>query len=818
MGFIESILLLGMSLIGYKTEKKVLINPITVFCVLWSVICFLSSLSLYTITVPRLDTYLTFLCGTISFMVGYYCIKHYLNKYQIYKCKNYGFEVELRKKLLCIIAIICILFSLFNLFNVFSQIGTLNMQKVQGALQSGEIYNHSSKVINAITFLFITPISFALPAIVASNLWNKKRDNTLLILTIILCLLRMLMTANRSTFLLLLMFLVVATYVKYLYSSKTEKKNIKKILLGIVCLGTILFVIMTLYRGHNAFRNLILNFSMPPRMFEIWSDKVAKQNIYGYGLASIFGFLYPIFYIIKNVFGLPGLPSLIQTIYDWIMMTDTLWVAPGEKITANAYVTLYWFFYLDGRLISILIGMFALGGLSAFVYLKLCSNLKNQKSIACYCMFFYLLTFSFVRLQFSVTNFSLALVFILFVAYKRKKNINQKQSVLFIDNAGNTNAGAFHSLITLVKYLQKDGITCHIAIPKKCNGKDLLEKEKIPYICLNACSYSWMIDENASLFEMLKMPIKDIIVKISSIKLSFYAWKHSITIVHENTSACYIGYYTSLLVGTKHIWHIREFMEEDFGKRIWRWKRAKKYMNKASTIICISNAIKEKYTRLLNNNNIVMIYNGIDECSFLKKREIMANPNAVNLLCVGRIGPGKGQKDLISAAALLKKRTLLTPSIIFAGTYSKEIYKEYLELAENLNVADQISFIGQVDNMPELYSKTDILCMCSKMEAFGRVTVEAMLAGNLVIGSNSGGTPEILNQGEYGILYESGNYHDLSKKIEYCLSHTKDIQLMAKKGQEYVSREFNAQLNAKNIKKVYLRLLENKTEEFVWEV
>lgn len=821
MGIIESFLFLGMSIIGYKTEKQKLVNPITVFCILWSVICFFSSLGLYTITVPKTETYLIILLGTCAFIIGYYGAKHFVKKKRIFSVdvKFKPYIVVKRTKLLYILSIICIGFSLYNLINVIMQIGTLNMQEVQGALQGGEIVNHSSKIINAITFLFITPISFALPAIVAADFWNKKRDYVLLTLTIILCTLRMLMSASRSAFMLLIMFLVLATYIKYSYSSCSEKTKIKRILLSIIGIGTILLFIMTVARGHNLFRNLCLNFSMPPRMFEIWSKKVTNHNIYGYGLTSIFGLIYPLFYIIKNIFGFATLPSLIQSIYDWIMLTDTFWVAPGEKITANAYVTLYWFFYLDGRILGIFIGMLILGALSALFYLKLSSNLNNPRSLACYCMIFYSLTFSFVRLQFSVTNFFLALLFILFIAYKRNRLIDSRPRILFIDNAGNTNAGAFYSLITLIKYLREEGIECYVAIPKKSNGKNMLEKEKIPYICLTACSYSWMIDQNSSILEELKMPIKDIIVKIASIKLSWYAKKNNINIIHENTSACYIGYYVALMTGSKHIWHIREFMQEDFGKRIWWWKRAKKYMNQADAIICISDAIKEKYSKLLSNKNTFRIYNGVDIHSFLINREIMEKSKSCYLLCVGRIGPGKGQKDLILALGELKKNYRLMPTVAFAGTYTNEILEKYSKLAKELDIIDQVQFLGQVEKINELYSKTDILCMCSKAEAFGRVTVEAMLSGNLVIGSNSGGTPEILDHGQYGILYAPSNYQDLAEKIKYCINNPKEIRKTAKSGQEYVIKKFNAEKNAANIKEVYSILLKEKEEEIIaWEV
>jgi glycosyltransferase involved in cell wall biosynthesis len=55
--------------------------------------------------------------------------------------------------------------------------------------------------------------------------------------------------------------------------------------------------------------------------------------------------------------------------------------------------------------------------------------------------------------------------------------------------------------------------------------------------------------------------------------------------------------------------------------------------------------------------------------------------------------------------------------------------------------------------------------MCSRCEAFGRVTVEAMKLGLAVVGSNTGGTLDIVQHDVNGLLYEAGDVQDLARKI-----------------------------------------------------
>ena len=143
----------------------------------------------------------------------------------------------------------------------------------------------------------------------------------------------------------------------------------------------------------------------------------------------------------------------------------------------------------------------------------------------------------------------------------------------------------------------------------------------------------------------------------------------------------------------------------------------------------------------------------------------------------------------------------------FAGSYTDDIYNEYYDLAKNLNVENQIEFLGQVDDIKRLYKDTDVFCMCSKCEAFGRVTVEAMISGKLVIGSASGGTPEILGNGEYGLLFEANNYKELANKIEYALNHKNEMRELALKGSKHAVEAFDAELNAEKIYKLYNYIL-----------
>ncbi len=77
-------------------------------------------------------------------------------------------------------------------------------------------------------------------------------------------------------------------------------------------------------------------------------------------------------------------------------------------------------------------------------------------------------------------------------------------------------------------------------------------------------------------------------------------------------------------------------------------------------------------------------------------------------------------------------------------------------LARDLGIADRVEFTGFLADPYPVYLAADASLMCSKAEAMGRVTVEAMSACLPVIGHDTGGTPELIEHEHTGLLYRGG--------------------------------------------------------------
>jgi glycosyltransferase involved in cell wall biosynthesis len=100
----------------------------------------------------------------------------------------------------------------------------------------------------------------------------------------------------------------------------------------------------------------------------------------------------------------------------------------------------------------------------------------------------------------------------------------------------------------------------------------------------------------------------------------------------------------------------------------------------------------------------------------------------------------------------------------------------------------------------------DVLLMCSRMEAFGNVTVETMQLGRPVIGARSGGTKELIRDGETGLLFEVANPNDLARKIRHLYENRELVDKLGAAARAWTEETFTEE---ESIGKVYDLLRES---------
>ncbi|ACX51280.1 glycosyl transferase group 1 [Ammonifex degensii KC4] len=212
-------------------------------------------------------------------------------------------------------------------------------------------------------------------------------------------------------------------------------------------------------------------------------------------------------------------------------------------------------------------------------------------------------------------------------------------------------------------------------------------------------------------------------------------------------------------------------------------------------------------------DKITVVYNGIElplpsSSSGKSFRATWGVPPDVPLVAtVGRLHPVKGHRYFLEAAAEVRREL---PEARFAVIGTGPERRELEELAYRLGIEDSVIFTGFLPEVTSCYPEFDLLVLASLMEGFGLVVLEALALGTPVVATRVGGVPEVVREGETGLLVPPADAQALARAIIWMLEHRDRAQEMAARGKEMVAREFSSTRMAKDTLEVYRRVLRER--------
>lgn len=369
--------------------------------------------------------------------------------------------------------------------------------------------------------------------------------------------------------------------------------------------------------------------------------------------------------------------------------------------------------------------------------------------------------------------------------------------ILFIAHE-NQLGGASRSLLGLIDGLKSDESYEIDVLIKRTKENKLSEQLKSRDISYMELPFFWSkTNSNRKILNLLKEFFNLIVAIIFSIKKRRVKYD----VIHTNSSVLNIGFYISTIKKTKHILHVREFGDLDFNLKptLPAYIYKKLTNGRKNKNIFISESIFKHYLSLFNNQGVV-IYNGID--SYVAKRDIKVE--LCNILISGTIIKNKGHETAIRAVNLIIKRNSLNNvKLIIAGKGDESFIDELHSYIVANELENNINFIGYVEDMRKLRESIDIELVCSKAEAFGRVTVEAMIAGVVVVASNTGANKELVNDKETGLIYEYNSVEDLADKISLVINDSKLASKLSVAGMKHAKNKFSLSQTVLKVKEVY---------------
>lgn len=370
----------------------------------------------------------------------------------------------------------------------------------------------------------------------------------------------------------------------------------------------------------------------------------------------------------------------------------------------------------------------------------------------------------------------------------------------------NKQGGAAISFLELISEMKKTNEVFVLTPHKRGFVPDQLEQMGIRH--RNAHYFWWFVKlSNNRWFAQCKKTIYWLAVKfgwLEAKRLSIILKKEKIDIVHTNSSVINFGGLLARNLNKPHIWHIREFAQEDFGLvPVMNFAKICSFINNySSSVIAISKAIQIRYSKYIRPEKITMIYNGVNDKYQINREfdDINGDNQTVNFLISGKICKEKGQEDVIFACNELVKRGDNNFHLSIAGDGDSKYLQE---LIADFGIQSHITILGKISDMLGLRKKMDVEIVASKCEAFGRVTIEAMKMSMPVIGTNTGGTPELIEEGDTGWLFQYSDYISLSQQMQKFIDNPKILQEMGMKAYNSTLGKFTSKENAQNILKLY---------------
>lgn len=376
------------------------------------------------------------------------------------------------------------------------------------------------------------------------------------------------------------------------------------------------------------------------------------------------------------------------------------------------------------------------------------------------------------------------------------------ENILFIDHASAI-GGAENSLLLMLQHLDRSQWQPHLAC---ANGRlaQASQSLNIPTHLISLprlrrsrqFSHDWHVGSSA---------------------ISKLAKQLDAKILHANTVRAAI--YTAPAAKTARgpfLWHMRDFwLSESRPNRLWVDRWGKRFLCLAATrVIANSQATSRhlpcagKTAVLLNAIDIARFDPTMDGRTLRQQFNIPLNIPVVGM--VGRLRPWKGQHRFIQMAAQVSQQMPKAHFLITGGSpfgVADGYAVELRELVTKTGLDTRLTFTGHLDDVRPALAAMDVFIHPGDPEPFGLVNIEAMAMNKPVVAFAHGALPEIVVDGETGLLMQPDDVDVLATAVLNLLHHPEKARKMGQNGRHRVETHFNINQYMRKLDALYWTLL-----------
>ena len=383
---------------------------------------------------------------------------------------------------------------------------------------------------------------------------------------------------------------------------------------------------------------------------------------------------------------------------------------------------------------------------------------------------------------------------------------SQPQRIAYVDHAVDI-GGAESSLVDLISRLDRSRFApavLHTAGAKWLDWPELRDIDKVaafqPSSLLakkrgEVAARRWPLIWHAVTTLRLAWPLHRLLRQIQA------------DLVHTNSlKTHFIGGLAARLARRPLVWHVRDLLAEDEGLSLLR--RAARMLR--PRVIAISEAVGKQFAGL--PVEVTVVPNGIPLEKFTPgpapahlRSELGLGEDDQVLVVVGRLTPWKGHMQLLEAVGMLAEswprlRLVVVGEVAF---WEPEYEQQLKQRAVELGLAERVVWAGFRGDVANLLRLCTMFVLPSVNEPFGRAIIEAMAVGRPVVATRSGGVPEIVVDGETGLLVAPEDARALSQAIDTLLANPQRAEQMGERGQVRAREKFSADRVAQQVQELY---------------
>lgn len=223
----------------------------------------------------------------------------------------------------------------------------------------------------------------------------------------------------------------------------------------------------------------------------------------------------------------------------------------------------------------------------------------------------------------------------------------------------------------------------------------------------------------------------------------------------------------------------------------WRRWAALPLGARTSATVCVSQGVADHVRRLgLAGPRVEIIHNGTDATRYSVGAPPFAQ-RSQDIVMVARFARQKDQPTLIRAVKRLAD-TGWTGRLLLGGDGKQSHRRACEKLVRALGLIERVDFLGRVSDAAPLYHRCRAAVLATHYEGLPLVLIDYMAAGCAAIGSNAPGVPDIIQPGENGWLFPSGDDEALAHTLRTVLAGGADVERIVARGQADAPGRFSS--------------------------